>query len=84
MSDYDKNARGPVYNNRVQPTARSSGSWIVGAIVAILVIIALGYAFSDRWMTGNSGMVEHRAAATSTPEAAPAATPASPQATPKP
>jgi hypothetical protein len=73
MSDYDRNQRIPGYQNDRLPTRNwFSGSWLAGLIVAILVIVAVGYAFSDRWST-NSGMVEHRASVTDT---APATTPA--------
>jgi hypothetical protein len=64
MSDYDRNSRIPGYNDRTGRTW-STGSWLAGLIVAILVIVAVGYAFSDRWST-NSGMVEHRASTTDT------------------
>jgi hypothetical protein len=83
MSDFDRNQRVPGYQNNRAPGARgwTSGSWLAGIIIAILVIIAVGYAFSDRWYT-NTGVTEHRAAATdSTTAPAPAASPA-PAATP--
>jgi len=80
MSDYNRNSRIPGSPNR--PVGGwSSGSWLAGVVIAILVIIAVGYAFSDRWM-GNT-MVEHRATATDTAPSATPATPA-PAATPKP
>ena len=98
MSNYDPNLRGPEYPTRTGPAGWGSGSWIAGAVIAVLLLIAIGYVFSDRTAT-NSSMVEHRAAATDTtnttapsiapvkpmdtPAAAPAA-PASPAATPKP
>ena len=81
MSDFDRNPRSPDYPNRVEARNWGSGSWLAGIVVAVLVIIALGYAFSDRWSTG-SGMVEHRASATDT--TTPPAAPATPAETPKP
>ena len=77
MSDYDRNTRGPGYPGRIENRNWSSGSWIAGIVVAVLVIIAIGYAFSDRW--SGSMLTEHRASATDTTPAAapsPAATPA--------
>ena len=74
MSDYDPNSRIPGYQgSRLGARGWNSGSWVAGIIVAILVIVAIGYAFSDRWST-NSGMIEHRASTTDT--TTPATTPA--------
>jgi len=78
MSDYDRNSRIPGYqNDRIAGRGWSSGSWLAGLIIAILVIVAVGYAFSDRWST-NSGMVEHRASATDTTAPVTRPAPASP------
>ncbi len=74
MTNFDSNPR---YSNAVPPTSRSSGSWIAAAVVAVIVLIALGYMFQDRWM-GSSAVVEHRAAATDVPS--PVASPMSPAA----
>jgi hypothetical protein len=71
---------------RAEPMGRSSGSWIFGVIIAVIVVLGLGYAFSDRLM-GPTTPVEHRAAATDTPDAAPPAAPVakpSPAMSPKP
>jgi hypothetical protein len=82
MSDYNRNTRIPGSPNR-PVGGRSSGSWLAGIVIAVLVIIAVGYAFSDRWMGNN--MVEHRATATDTaPSASPATLAPAPSATPKP
>jgi len=81
MSDYDRNTRGPGYPNHIENRNWSSGSWLAGIIVAVLVIIALGYAFSDRW--SGSSMTENRASATDTaPVTAPAPIAPKPAATP--
>jgi hypothetical protein len=84
MSNFDRPGRDPDYRMTTPGAPRNSGSWIVGAVVAVLAIVAIGYAFGDRIM-GMAGMSEHRAAATDTPEPAvsPSA-PASPSSTPKP
>ena len=50
----------PTYRDRL--AASSPAGWIGGVIVALLVIVALGYAFSGSY-TG-SRVTEHRAAAT--------------------
>jgi len=75
MSDFDRNTRGLGSPDRNW----SSGSWIAGIVVAVLVIIAIGYAFSDRW--SGSSMTEHRASATDT---APLPSPAAPAPSAKP
>ncbi len=79
MSNYDPNLRGPEYTpSRVTPAGWGTGSWITGAAIAVLLLIAIGYVFSDRTAT-NSSMVEHRAAATdSTDTTAPTAAPVKP------
>ena len=91
MSDFDRNTRGTDYQTRV-PAGTStwgSGSWIAGAVIAVLLLIAIGYVFSDRSSTNTPA--EHRAAATDTtapatapvkPMNSPAAAPASPAKTP--
>ena len=79
MSDYDRNLRGPENQYRVPLAGWGSGTWIAGAVIAVLLLFAIGYVFSDRAAT-NSSMVEHRAAATDT--TAPAAAPVMPMNTP--
>ena len=77
MSDYERNVRDPrladpavgdpeLESARPTYSARylrnSPGSWIGGIVVAILVLIALGYLFGGG--IANNSTVEHRAAAT--------------------
>jgi hypothetical protein len=81
MTNFDRPGRDPGFTPRVPPQTRSSGSWIAGAIIVVLAILAIGYVFSDRLM-GTQSPVEHRAAATDTP--APASPAPTPSATPKP
>jgi hypothetical protein len=78
MSDFDRNTRGTDYQTRTTPGTSTStwgsGSWIAGAVIAVLLLIAIGYVFSDRSSTNTPA--EHRAAATDT--TGPATTPAKP------
>ncbi len=100
MSDYDKNFRDPGYQGRVPGEnpppgqnaplgrQRSSSSWIGAAVIAVLLLIAVGYVFNNR-TTGGPGLIEHRAAATDTatpagPAMTPSNAPAAPSASPKP
>ena len=81
MTNFDPPGREPGFPPRIPPARPSSGSWIAGAVIVVLAILAIGYVFSDRLM-GTQGMVEHRAAATDTPS--PASPAPAPAATPKP
>ena len=88
MSDYDRNLRNPELA-RVKRAGWTSGTWIGGAVIAVLLIIGIGYVFNNRSVGPN--MVEHRAAATDTAPVSPAASPSTapaaptaPAATPKP
>src|SRR5436305_10003734 len=83
MSDYDRNLREPGLQSRLPPPGWSSTSWIAGAVIAVLLLVAIGYVFSNR-TTSNSGMVEHRAASDTTDTTSPksTATPPAPAAVP--
>jgi hypothetical protein len=89
MSNLQGNGPTNEYKNRLLPAAggRPSAQWIAAAVVAVIVLLGLGYAFQGR-MTGSTDMVEHRAS-TDAPVASPVnptpnAAPAAPAATPKP
>ena len=75
MSDYNRNLRGP----RTGPASWGAGSWITGAVIVVLILIGIGYVFSNH-NAANGPVVEHRAAATDTSK--PATTPAKPMAAP--
>ena len=77
MSDYDRNLRGPGY--RTNPRWSGSGSWITGAVIVVLLLIGIGYVFSNH-NAANAPLVEHRAAATDTNT--PATAPVKPMTTP--
>ena len=86
MSNFDRSGRDPDYVTPTPVAARNSGPMIAGAVIVILAIVAIGYAFGGRLM-GTTGMTDHRAAATDSaaPTTPPAPAPsASPAATPKP
>ena len=85
MSNFDRSGRDPRDGTPTPVGTRNSNPMIAGAIIVILAIIAIGYAFGGRF-TGMSGPTDHRAAATDSVEPAPRPTaPAvSPSATPKP
>ena len=89
MSDFERDPRGPGYQNGLPRAARSTNSWIAAAVVVIVVVLGIGYAFQDH-RTG-AGVVEHKASVTDAPAPAtapinptPSAVPATPAATPKP
>ena len=75
MSFYNK-PRGTANVDGLSRPGRPSSSWIIAAVIAVLVLLALGYVFGDR-LTGTSGTAEHATMTTDAPApgAAPVATP---------
>jgi hypothetical protein len=86
MSNLSGNGPTNEYSNRPLPTGRYSGSWIAAAVIAVIVVLGLGYMYETR---STDSSVEHRAAAADVPTPAaspmaPAVAPSAPAATPKP
>jgi hypothetical protein len=84
MSNLSGNGPTNEYSNRPLPTGRYSGSWIAAAVIAVIVVLGLGYFYENR---STDSSVEHRAAATDVPTPAALPTPVAPSApaaTPKP
>ena len=88
MPDLDGDMRKPINQNGVPRRGYSSRSMAGAVIIAILIIIALGYVFLDRSATGPAPISQPAATTTApapatTPPASPAAT-ATPPAGPAP
>jgi hypothetical protein len=88
MSDFDRNLRDPGNESRIARSGYSTGSVVGAAIVAVLILVVIGYVFTGRSMKGPT-VIEHPAATTTAPAPiAPAVTPpsapASPDSAPKP
>jgi len=86
MSNLQGNGPTTEYNNRPLPTRRNAGSWITAAVIAVIVVLGLGYMYENR---SSDSSVEHRAAVTDTPSPAmspvtPTVEPTAPKATSKP
>ena len=77
MSNLQGNGPTTEYKNRLLPTGRPSGSWIIGAIVVFILIVGAGFIYETR---STDLPVEHRAAVTDQPS--PAASPMTPTVAP--
>ena len=86
MSNYDPNLRDPGLRDPLPNRGGASSTWIGAAIVAVILLIGVGYFYSTRM--SSSPMVEHRASATDTtapdskPMTAPTVNPKTAPATP--
>jgi hypothetical protein len=90
MSNFDNDPRTGANLGGLPRSGWSPSAWMGVAAAVVIVVLALGYVFSNQ-TTGAPGTIEHSAATSdapspATPPASPVATPvpAAPAATPKP
>jgi hypothetical protein len=89
MANLQGNGPTNEYSNRPLPVSRSSNSWMIPvAVLAVIIVLGVGYGYENGWMNSAS-VTEHKAAATGSPApmqatTAPTTAPAAPAATPKP